>query len=71
MGYEATGCRVQGKCGRFEGDLAQQTGLVWFGEYDLGVELEPIEPDDGLSDVDGHHAAIGGFGWDCPVDWHA
>ena len=29
------------------GDRAQQAGLVWFREYDLGVELESLELDGG------------------------
>ena len=62
-GYQTAGYGVDGQGGLFEGDYAEQTGLVRFGEYDRRVELQSLESDDGFADIDRDNPAVGGLRW--------
>ena len=61
-------CRYQPSCQGVDrqGSLlqrydAQQAGLAGFGEYHGSVELQPLQPYGGLSDVDGEDSPVDGL----------
>ena len=60
-GYEAAGYGVHGERCLFEGDHAEETGLILFGEYDRRVELQSLKSDNGFADVDRDYPAVGGL----------